>query len=140
MLSRRIRKGTLFLRSESDIQTAVLIASLSEPLDDLTLSLLNLDTEGKLLLDVVGGNSPVKLCQQRLCACSHPLSDVLDLIWGQFNLTTARKKEISGKIRAVLLELSSEVYWRIELYFDRWPFNLLDAINGRSHPSEDLPG
>lgn len=114
---------------------SIIVAMVTEPVDEFVLSFLNLDVQGSLLKDVVSkGSSPLKVVQTRLTETL--FGDVPDLILRHFGSTAAMKQVHFRSIRSMVLQLSGELYLRLDVYFDRFPFKLLRLVCSGFNPEE----
>ena len=65
-MGRRLAHVTKFLGDESRMAVCVTIGLLAKPIDDLTLSMLKLDGEGRLILDMLSKHGPLQVASREL--------------------------------------------------------------------------
>ncbi len=105
MMGRRVKKASDFMRCHAELEATVCIALLTEPMDELTLRLLNLDSEGRLMMDVCGARAhmdPIAVCQEKLCSELRPDPIVLELLVSEFKLVAERQASLFGTVRRSL--------------------------------------
>eukprot|EP00959_Pyramimonas_sp_CCMP1952_P195275 4082947-Pyramimonas_sp.AAC.1 len=137
MMRRRAGKVTKLLSDDASVQACVSIALLSEPVDELTSKLLHLDCEGRLLMDLMSASSPIEQCQSQLHDELRPESSVYRLMSNHFSMMSAdSKRALAGTVRSIVVELSGSVHTRLFMYFDRYPFVMVKAVNGTLLPDD----
>jgi hypothetical protein len=109
--------------------SSVIIAIVTEPIDEFVLSFLNLDEQGSLLKDVVSkGNSPVRTVQTSLATTL--VGDAPAMILQHFGSAPNLRQKHLHSIRSMVVQLSGEIFFRLGVYFDRYPFKLLRLVCG----------
>ena len=129
-VGRRLARVTKFLGDGVRRATCVTIGLVSKPLDDLMLTMLRLDGAGRVLADMLsscGGSNPIRCAQRQLVEL---LSDgeVAKVVSSHFSMDDDAREVHMGTLRAVIVELSSAIYFRISLYLERYPFKLLELV------------
>ena len=128
VVSRRIKKATTFLKDEAALVASITIALVTQPMDHLVLVLLKLDLQGCMLADLTSKRvSPVRDTQRK---CVEMLSDgiVNLLVCDYFQMNDDQRREHMSNMRNMILELAAGIYFRMDLYFGRYPFLLLGLV------------
>eukprot|EP00974_Lingulodinium_polyedra_P070412 6813037-Lingulodinium_polyedra.AAC.1 len=96
-------------------------------MDSFVLSMLNRDAEGRSLLDMVMPNtSPLRVLQRDLLTT---LADVsARLVLRQFDFHGQERRAMLQSMRGVTLEMAGSVYYRLQIYFEQYPYKMLRLI------------
>ena len=88
----------------------------TECVDHLVLPLLQRDVEGSVLLDLMSKwESPVRGTQKKLSSSLR--CDLSLRIAAQFRITEDQQGLLFDKIRGMVVQMSVEIWYRVDLYF-----------------------
>ena len=131
---RRMKKATDFLTDEVALVDSITIALVTQPMDQLVLVLLKLDLQGGLLADLTSKRaSPTRDAQRKFVEM---LRDgvVTRLVGDYFRMNSEQRREHMSNMCNMIVELAAGIYFRMDLYFGRFPFLLLRLV----HPDRPL--
>ena len=128
-VGRRLARVTQFVGNTTQTAACVTIGLVSQPVDDLTLTMLRLDEQGRALADMLSrrGQAPLRRAQRDLVTLLTD-GEVAKAVTSHFDMSGDARETHMGMLRGIIVELGSAIYYRISLYLESYPFKLLDMV------------
>ena len=134
VIGRRIKQATTFLKDEVALVASITIALVTQPMDQLVLTLLKFDMHGRLLADLTSKRvSPARDAQRKFVEMLSGGMVTL-LVGDYFRMNNDQRRELMSDMRNMIIELAAGIHFRMDLYFGRFPFLLLRLV----HPDRPL--
>ena len=128
-MGRRLARVTKFVGNTIQTAACATIGLVSHPVDDLTLTMLRLDEQGRALADMLSRRSqaPLRRAQRDLVTL---LTDgkVAKVVTSHLDMSGDARETYMGMLRGIIVELGSAIYYRISLRLESYPFKLLDMV------------
>ena len=128
-VGKRLARVTRFVGITTQTAACVTIGLVSQPVDDLTLTMLRLDEQGRALADMLSrrGQAPLRRAQRDLVTLLTN-GEVAKAVTSHFDMSGDARETHMGMLRGIIVELGSAIYYRISLYLESYPFKLLDMV------------
>ena len=125
-VGRRLARVTQFVGNTTQTAACVTIGLVSQPVDDLTLTMLRLDEQGRALADMLSrrGQAPLRRAQRDVVTLLTD-GEVAKAVTPHFDMSRDARETHMGMLRGIIVELGSAIYYRISLYLESYPFQAL---------------
>lgn len=135
MVRSKIWRAKLFVSSPSKNTLAACVVLAAEPIDHLSQRVQKDSEGGNFLFSLLHNHScPFKEAQTSYCRMltKPPAETSLNMLFYHYGMDPDSTESLAQAVMELALEMGSQIWFRCETFFDRYPFRLASLVDPRT--------